>query len=112
MIIPCKTVRLKDDFSLAGGDFGFSSSMSSSLTLRQADGTSRSWEDAEELASQTLKKLSPWQRSKLVKGIGWQGWILKRGFFAPRLQKDLKWPEPSKAVEIVRSRTKQQMVKV
>ena len=23
MIIPCKTVRLKDDFSLAGGDFGF-----------------------------------------------------------------------------------------
>lgn len=34
------------------------------------------------LMPRTMEKLNTWQRSKLVKGTGWQGWQLSRGFYA------------------------------
>lgn len=54
--------------------------------LAQADvagssGTLRSWEDSKVLAEKTIEKLSPWQRSKLLRGAGWHGWQLTPGFY-------------------------------
>ncbi|CAJ1433908.1 unnamed protein product, partial [Effrenium voratum] len=43
---------------------------------------SRSWEESYKLADETLERLSPWQRSRLLNGVGWRpDWQLTPGFY-------------------------------
>lgn len=57
------------------------------LSIAQVTGLSaaitstRDWGESYQLAEKTLKKLSKWQKSKLIRGVGWQGWQLTPGFY-------------------------------